>query len=206
MILAEAIRRTHNAMCQPPKSDIQQNHAESFGKHVVSEPGISFQSYMHGGVFSLICTITTFPVYKTVFRQQLHSTLIHETVLQLYNEGLLKLYRGVVPPLLMKTLQGTMVFGFQNTLQKQLSPLAESYIPRAMLPALAGLRLGTGVVESLLFTPFERAQSILQNSGNDHTLPTLSNIMARMSSETLAKGWYRAFLPTLTRNALGNGL
>ncbi|KAF7706912.1 hypothetical protein HF521_018130 [Silurus meridionalis] len=76
--------------------------------------------------------------------QQLHSTLIHETVLQLYNEGLLKLYRGVVPPLLMKTLQGTMVFGFQNTLQKQLSPLAESYIPRAMLPALAGLRLGTG--------------------------------------------------------------
>ncbi|KAF7707094.1 solute carrier family 25 member 51-like, partial [Silurus meridionalis] len=169
-----------------------------------SEPGISFQSYMHGGVSSLICTITTFPVYKTVFRQQLHSTLIHETVLQLYNEGLLKLYRGVVPPLLMKTLQGTMLFGFQNTLQKQLSPLAESYIPRAMLPALAGL--GTGVVESLLFTPFERAQSILQNSGNDRTLPTLSNIMARMSSETLAKGWYRAFLPTLTRNALGSGL
>lgn len=181
-----------------------QSLADSNGKHGVSEPGISFHSYMHGGMSSLICTVITFPVYKTVFRQQLHSTLIHEAVVQLYKEGLLKLYRGVLPPLLMKTLQGTILFGLQNTLLQQLSPWAESYFPRAMLPALAGL--GTGVVEGLVFTPFERVQSILQNSGNDRTLPTLSKIVGRIKSETLANGWYRGFLPTLTRNALGSSL
>ncbi|KAM9470451.1 solute carrier family 25 member 53-like [Clarias gariepinus] len=183
---------------------MQQNPTDSNGNHDVSQPNISFQSYMHGGMSSLICTFVTFPVYKTVFRQQLHSTLIREAVAQLYKEGLLKLYRGVVPPLLMKTLQGTILFGLQNTLLQQLSPCAELYFPRALLPSIAGF--GTGVVESLFFTPFERVQCILQNSGNDNSLPTLRKIIGRMSSETLANGWYRAFLPTLTRNALGSSL
>lgn len=192
------------ANCYSRKREMKQTLANSSGKHDVSEPGISFQSYMHGGMSSLTCTVITFPMYKTVFRQQLHNTLIREAVVQLYEEGLLKLYRGVVPPLLMKTLQGTILFGFQNTLLQKLSPMAESYFPRAMLPALAGL--GTGLVECLFFTPFERVQSILQNSGNDRNLPTLSKIVSRMRSETLANGWYRAFLPTLTRNALGSSL
>lgn len=192
------------AMCCSPKREMQQNPKDSSGKHDVSERGISFQSYMNGGMSSLVCTVITFPMYKTVFRQQLHSTLIREAVVQLYKEGMLKLYRGVVPPLLMKTLQGTILFGFQNTLLQQLSPWAESYFPRAMHPALAGL--GTGVVECLLFTPFERVQSVLQNSSNDRSLPTLSKIVGRMRTETLANGWYRAFLPTLTRNAIGSSL
>lgn len=191
-------------MCCSPKRELQQDPADSSGKHDASERGISFRSYMNGGMSSLVCTVMTFPMYKTVFRQQLHSMLIREAVVQLYKEGLLKLYRGVVPPLLMKTLQGTILFGLQNTLLQQLSPWAESYVPRVTHPALAGL--GTGVVESLFFTPFERVQSILQNSSNDCSLPTISKIVGRMRSETLANGWYRAFLPTLTRNALGSGL
>ncbi|XP_026796413.1 solute carrier family 25 member 53 [Pangasianodon hypophthalmus] len=191
-------------MCYSSKREMQQNLADSNGKNDLSEPVIPLHSYMHGGISSLVCTVITFPVYKTVFRQQLHSTLIREAVLQLYEEGLLKLYRGVVPPMLMKTLQGTILFGFQNTFLQQLSPWAEIYFPRAVLPAVAGL--GTGVVECLFFTPFERVQSILQNSGNDRSLPTLSKIVGRLRSETLANGWYRAFLPTLTRNALGSGL
>ncbi|KAJ8390058.1 hypothetical protein AAFF_G00110720, partial [Aldrovandia affinis] len=67
------------------------------------------RSYMHGGTSSLLSTLTTlvtFPVYKTVFRQQLHSTLVREAVAQLYREGPRKLYRGVAPPLLVKTLHG----------------------------------------------------------------------------------------------------
>lgn len=192
------------AMCHSPKHEMQQNLADCSEKHDVSEPGISFHSYIHGGMSSLACTVITFPLYKTVFRQQLHSMLVRQAVVQLYEEGLLKLYRGVAPPLLMKTLQGTILFGLQNTLLQQISPWSESYFPRATLPALAGL--GTGVVEGFIFTPFERVQSILQNSGNDHSLPTLRKIVGRMRSENLANGWYRAFLPILIRNALGSSL
>ncbi|XP_066505349.1 solute carrier family 25 member 53-like [Hoplias malabaricus] len=167
----------------------------------VDRDGCWFCSYMHGGTSSLIATMVTFPIHKTMFRQQLHSTMVREAVAQLCKEGPLKLYRGVVPPLLMKTLNGTLLFGLQDTFQQQLS-CAHPVLPRMSLPALAGL--GTGVVEALIFTPLERVQNVLQNSKNDHSLPTLRSILVRLRSESLPSGFYRAFVPILVRNALGS--
>ncbi|KAI2657298.1 solute carrier family 25 member 53 [Labeo rohita] len=166
-----------------------------------------FRSYLHGGTSSLISTLTTvitFPLYKTVFRQQLHSTLVREAVAQLRKEGLAKLYRGVVPPLLMRSLNGTLLFGLQDTFLQQLSLWDTSPVPSGALPALAGL--GAGVVEAVLFTPFERVQNVLQNSKNDSSLPTLRSILRKLASSPLASGYYTAFLPILVRNALGSSL
>lgn len=166
-----------------------------------------FRSYLHGGTSSLISaltTIITFPLYKTVFRQQLHSTLVREAVAQLFKEGSVKLFRGVAPPLLMRSLQGTLLFGLQDTFLQQLSLYSMAPLPRNALPALAGL--GAGVVEALLFTPFERVQNVLQNSRNDSRLPTLRSILLKLASRPLASGFYTAFLPILVRNALGSSL
>ncbi|XP_073676043.1 solute carrier family 25 member 53-like [Garra rufa] len=163
-----------------------------------------FRSYLHGGTSSLISTLTTvitFPLYKTVFRQQLHSTLVREAVAQLHKEGLVKLYRGVVPPLLMRSLNGTLLFGLQDTFLQQLLKWQTSPVPSA---ALAGL--GAGVVEAVFFTPFERVQNVLQNSKNDSSLPTLRSILRKLASRPLASGYYTAFLPILVRNALGSSL
>ncbi|KAG9341720.1 hypothetical protein JZ751_018784 [Albula glossodonta] len=166
------------------------------------------RSYMYGGTSSLLTTMTTlvtFPVYKTVFRQQLHSNLVREAVAQLYKEGPRKLYRGVLPPLLVKTLHGTLIFGLQDTLLRQLSPLGEaSLVSCTTLQALAGM--GTGMVEAVVFTPFERVQNVLQNGGNDNRLPTLRSVLARLRAESLSSGFYRAMLPLLVRNTLGNGV
>ncbi|XP_016111202.1 solute carrier family 25 member 53 [Sinocyclocheilus grahami] len=166
-----------------------------------------FRSYLHGGTSSLISTLTTvitFPLYKTVFRQQLDSTLVREAVAQLLREGPVKLYRGVAPPLLMRSLNGTFLFGFQDTFLQQLSLWDTSPVPRSALPALAGL--GAGVLEAVLFTPFERVQNVLQNSKNDTSLPTLRSILRKLASKPLASGYYTAFLPILVRNALGSSL
>lgn len=164
-----------------------------------------FHSYLHGGTSSLISTwttIVTFPLYKTVFRQQLHSTSVRETVAQLLKEGPLKLYRGVAPPLLMKCLNGTVLFGLQDTFLQKLCVRPEPICPANALPALAGL--GAGVVEATLFTPFERVQNVLQNSKNDSGLPTIRSVLLKLSSRPLASGYYTAFLPILVRNALGS--
>ncbi|KAL7863797.1 hypothetical protein SRHO_G00127810 [Serrasalmus rhombeus] len=167
----------------------------------VTGPSAWFRSYMHGGTSTVISTLVSFPVYKTVFRQQVDNTTVRKALRQLCKEGPLKLYRGIAPPLLMKTLNGTLLFGLQDTILQQLL-WTGSVLPRNALPALAGL--GVGVVEALFFTPFERVQNILQNSSNDRSLPTLRRILVQLSSETLASGFYRAFLPILARNALGN--
>lgn len=154
----------------------------------------SFHYFVHGGTSSLLSTLIVFPVYKTVFRQQINNTPIRQTVRQLYNEGPVKLFRGVIPPLAKQTLNGTLLFGLEERLRHHLS-----------LPsALAGL--GAGVVEGLVFTPFERVQNVRQNGKNDIAFPTLRSVLVKLSSEKLASGYYRAFLPITVRNALGSCL
>lgn len=168
---------------------------------------VHFKSYLHGGTSSLLSTIPTlvvFPVYKTIFRQQIHNAPVQQAVGQLFREGPVKLYRGVVPPLLMRTLNGTLLFGLQDTLVRQLSRSSNSAIPVSALPALAGF--GAGVVEAVVFTPFERVQNVLQNSKNDRQLPTLKSVLVRLSAQSPASGHYRAFLPIAARNTLGSSL
>ena len=166
------------------------------------------KSFVHGGTSSLLSTLPTiavFPVYKTVFRQQLHNTSVIQAVAQLKNEGALKLYRGVTPPLLMRTLNGTLLFGLQDTLLHQLSSSSSAKVlPLSARQAVAGL--AAGLVEALVFTPFERVQNMLQNGQNDRKLPTLKTVLVRLSSEELALGYYRALLPIMARNSLGSCL
>ncbi|XP_061642978.1 solute carrier family 25 member 53-like [Phyllopteryx taeniolatus] len=163
-----------------------------------------FHSYLHGGTSSLFSTLIVFPVYKTVFRQQIHNIQVYRAVAQLHKEGLVKLYRGVTPPLLMRTLSGTLLFGLQDTFLRLLSLASFSVIPSSVLPAAAGL--GVGMIEAVLFTPFERVQNVLQSGHNDRRLPTLKSVLVKLKAQKLASGYYRAFLPIVARNALGSSL
>ncbi|XP_076018957.1 solute carrier family 25 member 53-like [Genypterus blacodes] len=168
------------------------------------DPVVRFQSYLSGGTSSLLSTTIVFPVYKTVFRQQLHNTPLPQAVQQLCKEGPVKLYRGLAPPLLMRSLNGTLLFGLQDTLLHQLSLSSPSVIPASALPAVAGM--GAGVVEAVVFTPFERVQNVLQNDMNDRKLPTLKSVLLKLRAETLSSGYYKAFLPIMARNAFGSCL
>lgn len=164
-----------------------------------------FHSYVHGGMSSLLSTLPTlvvFPIYKTIFRQQIHNSSIRQAVAQLKKEGYRKLYRGVVPPLIQRTLTGTVLFGVQGTFLHQLA--SQTVFPSSALPALAGL--GTGVVEALVLTPYERIQNLLQNSQNDQKLPNMKSVLMELNKQRPASGYYRAFLPIAVRNALGSTL
>ncbi|XP_037531831.1 solute carrier family 25 member 53-like [Nematolebias whitei] len=174
------------------------------------DPGdtmIRFQSYLHGGTSSLLSALPSFlvfPVYKTIFRQQIHNTPVGQAVGQLCKEGPVKLYRGVAPPVLMRTLNGTLLFGLQDTLLRQLTLSSQNVLPAAALPALAGF--GAGLVEAVVFTPFERVQNVLQNGQNDRHLPSLRSVLVTLKSQRMSYGYYRAFLPIAARNALGSSL
>lgn len=162
-----------------------------------------FYSYLHGGTSTLLPTFIVFPIYKTVFRQQIHNTAVQQAVKQLYSEGPRKLYRGVLPPLLMRTVNGTLLFGLQDTLLHLLSsPKVGS--ASATLPALAGL--GAGLVEAALLTPLERIQNVLQNSQNDRQLPTMKSVLGKLKGLRLHSGYYRGFVPIALRNSAGSAL
>lgn len=163
-----------------------------------------FISYFHGATSGALTTLIAFPVYKTINRQQIHNSTIRQAVAQLKMEGLPKLYRGVVPPFLQRTLNSTVLFGVQDTFLQKLTPSSRAAPPSHTMSALAGL--ATGVVEAVFFTPFERVQNLLQNSQNYKKLPTLRSVLFELNNQKLASGYYRAFVPIMVRNALGSAL
>ncbi|XP_003970536.1 solute carrier family 25 member 53 [Takifugu rubripes] len=163
-----------------------------------------FTSYFHGGTSGTLTTLLVFPVYKTINRQQIHNSTIRQAVAQLKMEGLPKLYRGVVPPLLQRTLNSTVLFGVHETFLQKLTLSSRAAFPSHTMSALAGL--ATGVVEAVFFTPIERVQNLLQNSQNDMKLPTLRRVLFELNNQKLASGYYRAFVPMMVRNTLGSAL
>ncbi|KAM9326540.1 solute carrier family 25 member 53 [Gastrophryne carolinensis] len=159
--------------------------------------------YLVGATSCFISTVLTFPIYKTVFRQQLHTLTIGAAMNQLRKEGIRHLYRGLAPPLMAKTLQGTLLFGTQEYVQKSLSRGN-----RAFTLALSGCL--SGAIEAVLLVPFERIQNILQDSRNNIRFPSTACILQEFQKyntrQKLICGPYRGFTIILLRNALGSAI
>ncbi|KYO38137.1 solute carrier family 25 member 53 [Alligator mississippiensis] len=175
------------------------------GKEV--EKGWSFWSYHHGALSSFLSILATFPIHKTIFRQQIHAFSIHKAVCQLHCEGLCCLYRGILPPLMSKTLQGTLMFG---TYDSFLSFLSSNTSDSYMLPQRWAAGFFSGSMEALVLNPFERVQNILQDGRKNSRFPNTHSILQEFNSyglkARLVIGYYRGLGPVLLRNSLGSAL
>lgn len=148
-------------------------------------------------------TCILFPSSKVIFRQQLHGFSAKVAYSQLKSEGIRKLYRGLLPPLIMRTSSRALMFGlydeFQSILRCPYSPPNTSFsICHAQAAFLAGL------CEASL-CPLERVQVLLQTSAyHDHfknTAQTLRALKAYGYCE-----YYRGISVVLTRNSLSNAI
>uniref|UniRef100_A0A8C5K9H9 Solute carrier family 25, member 53 n=2 Tax=Jaculus jaculus TaxID=51337 RepID=A0A8C5K9H9_JACJA len=163
------------------------------------------QAYTLGAISNFMSTFLTFPIYKVVFRQQIHALAVSEAVRQLWLEGPQYFYRGIYPPLLSKTLQGTLLFGTYDSLLCFLSPIGPHSLGQRWA---AGLM--SGVVEAVALSPFERVQNVLQDHGTQARFPSTLSILKEFNSYglwgRLSLGYYRGFWPVLVRNSLGSAL
>lgn len=171
------------------------------------KPRWSSHSYNVGAASCFLSTLATFPIHKTIFRQQLHAFSIREAVHQLSQEGLRKFYRGVFPPLLSKTLQGTLMFGTYENYLHFLS--GQSSGPHSLGDRYtAGLL--SGISEGLVLGPLERIQNILQDGRKNTRFLTTRSILREFHSyplrERLVRGYYRGLSLILVRNSLGSSL
>ncbi|KAM5196557.1 solute carrier family 25 member 53 isoform 2-T5 [Hipposideros larvatus] len=163
------------------------------------------QAYALGAISNFISTFLTFPIYKVVFRQQIHAVAVSEALRQLWHEGPKYFYRGIYPPLLSKTLQGTLLFGTYDSLLCSLSPDGPHSLGHRWA---AGLM--SGVVEAVALSPFERVQNVLQDGRKQARFPSTFSILKEFNSYglwgRLSLGYYRGFWPVLLRNSLGSAL
>lgn len=100
----------------------------------------------------------TFPIYKIMFRQQLHGIRTVKAVKQVHREGIRSLYRGMLSPLFQKTLTSSLMFGMFETYRQYLSETTtwNKHICAASAALIAGC------IEAVL-CPFERIQVLMQD-------------------------------------------
>jgi hypothetical protein len=70
-----------------------------------------WREYVSGWGAAVCNIFATFPLNKTMFRQQVHGFTTSEAMKQLKKEGGVYLYRGILPPLLQKSSSSAIMFG-----------------------------------------------------------------------------------------------
>ncbi len=161
--------------------------------------------YMCGAVASFVNTCITFPLNKIMFRQQAQGIRLFHAVREMRTEGLVLLYRGLLPPLLQRTATVSLMFG---TYAHYSSLILRDFPECPGVAAHTVAALLAGSTEAVL-APFERIQVVLQVKdyhGNvDNTLHAFRTL-ARHGIPELYRGWSAVLLRNGPSNVLFLGL
>ena len=155
--------------------------------------------YICGAGASLVNVAVTFPINKVMFRQQLEGIRIQRAIRQIIKEGAKNVFRGVLPPLIQRTLTVSLMFGtYSHNIQ-----FLQRKTPR--LPYLVNHSLsaaGAGFAEAVLM-PFERVQCLLQSKEYNRRLHNTQHAFRYMYRYGVAE-YYRGLTAVLLRNSLSN--
>ena len=157
------------------------------------------REFISGWGAAVINITVTYPAHKIMFRQQLMGINFWSAFRQIKDEGLTHLYRGLMPPILLKTTSTALMFGTFDAYQTMI------YINYPSCPVVAAKVTAAacaGWTEALL-TPFERVQTLLQ----DRVYHDLYKNTAHAFSELKVHGvqeYFRGVSAILLRNALSN--
>lgn len=119
---------------------------------------------------------------------------------ELRNEGLVCLYRGILPPLCQKTLSMSLMFGVYEECRKPLmSTDMNPYIAKTIAAIIAGN------IEAILM-PFERIQTLLIDPSYNTKFKNTKHIALYIGRNYGMKEFYRGLVPILVRNGPSNAL
>ena len=174
--------------------------------------GTTATEFLRGALSSVTSIFVTFPLNKAVSRQAYEGLRVSEALLTLRLDGVLRLYRGLGPPLCQKAVSMSIMYGTYDYFYHTLSffssgvvdprpatdiPLGESsWVIRASAAVLAGS------VEGLL-APFERVQTILQHRHYTHAFTNSLDVVQKLRGLGMRE-YYRGLSAILLRNGPSN--
>jgi len=157
-----------------------------------------WRPFVSGYLAAMINISVTFPINKTMFRQQLHGVTATEALHQLRSEGLISLYRGLLSPLLQKSCTTSIMFGTYEEYTRMLHDNTElNSNSRLVVAALLA-----GTTEATL-TPFERVQCLMQHQKFSNTFRNTPHAFQSLWSYGF-KEYYRGLTGILLRNGPSN--
>lgn len=128
----------------------------------------------------------------------LHGINVRSAFFQMMDEGVISLYRGMLPPMLQKSVSTSLMFGTYDMFRK---PLLETNLHPVVTNALAAVLAGS--VEAIL-TPFERIQTLLQDSTYQKDFINMKHVVKVIGSDYGFCEYYRGLVPILLRNGPSN--
>ncbi|TKR80822.1 hypothetical protein L596_014826 [Steinernema carpocapsae] len=169
----------------------------------IERPRSSKVDFLCGWGAGCVETCLLFPSSKLIFRQQVHGLAAKEAMDQLKKEGFSMLYRGLLPPLIMRTSTRALMYGMFDEYQKLLgcphSPPGTSFTwCHASAAFLAG------ITEAML-CPLERIQVLLQHSAYHNDFKNTKEAFTVVRSHGIPE-FYRGFSLILFRNGLSNAV
>ncbi|KAI5714622.1 hypothetical protein M8J77_002776 [Diaphorina citri] len=159
----------------------------------------NYEEFICGFGAAVINIAVTFPINKIIFRQQLHGVGVLKAMSQVHAEGIPYLYRGILPPLLQKSISTSLMFGMYDKSNLFLLPYLSDH-PILMKFTSA---MFAGSIEAML-TPFERLQTLLQDSAYHTQLNNTPHLVKHIYKEYGMKEYYRGLSPVLLRNGPSN--
>jgi len=146
--------------------------------------------------------VTTFPLNKVIFRQQIYGIHASTALRQLHQEGVMLLYRGVLPPLVQKTSTLSIMFGMYDQFNRLLSWQC-GRVPLRFRQGTSAIL--AGCVEAAL-TPFERVQTLLQDRCYHSHYRNMAHAVREIGQLHGVREFYRGLTPILLRNGPSNAV
>jgi len=156
-----------------------------------------WREYAAGWGSGIINISLTFPVNKTMFRQQLHGISAWDAASQLRAEGILSLYRGILPPLMQKSATTALMFGSFEQYKRALIDQQMSVTSSVVLAAFCA-----GCTEAVL-TPFERIQTLMLDHSWEGKFRNTPHAFVSLSQYGVRE-YYRGISAILLRNGPSN--
>lgn len=164
-----------------------------------SSPHKNYEEFICGFGAAAINIAVTFPINKIIFRQQLHGVGVRSAIYQVKSEGLLYLYRGLIPPLCQKCISTSLMFGMYDKSNRYLKP----YLSNSPYLMKFTSAMFAGSIEAIL-TPFERLQTLLQDSAYHTHHSNTPQLVRHIYNEHGLKEYYRGLSAVLCRNGPSN--
>lgn len=159
-----------------------------------------FGEFLCGLGAAIVNVTTTFPMNKVMFRQQLYGVTTQRALKQLRKEGAFYLYRGLLPPLIQKSLSLSLMFGFYErfyTLTNSFNLTTNKELRQTVAA------MGAGCSEAVL-TPLERVQTLLQDKAYHNRFKNTLHAMRIIRNRYGYREFYRGLVPILLRNGPSN--
>jgi len=160
-------------------------------------PTKEWREYVAGWGSGIVNICITFPINKTMFRQQLHGISAWEAFSQLKAEGFLHLYRGILPPLLQKSASTALMFGSFEQYKRLLTENQVSNTSSMVMAAFFA-----GCTEAAL-TPFERVQTLMLDHKYEGRFRNTPHAFSSLRQYGVRE-YYRGLSAILMRNGPSN--